>query len=54
MLGIKEIKGAQRLIALNFWSVDCPTWDSSHTEDGEVVFTGPRHIRVQPWVDYGD
>jgi len=31
----------QRLIAFNFWSVDCPTWESSHTEDGEVVFHRP-------------
>ena len=31
----------QRSIALNFWSVDCPTWDSSHTEDGETVFHRP-------------
>lgn len=31
----------QRIIALNFWTVDCPTWDSSHTEGGETVFHRP-------------
>jgi hypothetical protein len=39
-LGSSE-HASQRVIALNFWSVDCPTWDNSHTEDGETVFHRP-------------
>ncbi len=31
----------QRVIALNFWSVDSPTWNDSETEDGEEVFHRP-------------
>jgi len=31
----------QRVIALNFWTVVSPTWDSSHTENGREVFHRP-------------
>jgi hypothetical protein len=39
-LGPSE-KARQRVIAFNFWSVDTPTWNSSHTEDGKKVFHRP-------------
>lgn len=39
-LGSTE-KARQRVIAFNFWTVDSPTWDSSHEEDGEQVFHRP-------------
>lgn len=31
----------QRVIAFNFWTVDCLTWDSSHTEEGRTIFHRP-------------
>lgn len=31
----------QRTLALNFWTVDSPTWNSSHTVNGETVFHRP-------------
>jgi hypothetical protein len=31
----------QRVIALNFWTVDCLTWDDHETEDGGVVYHRP-------------
>ncbi|UCD34055.1 MAG: BamA/TamA family outer membrane protein, partial [Nitrospiraceae bacterium] len=39
-LGATE-KARQRVIAFNFWTVDCPTWNSSHTEDDAEVFHRP-------------
>jgi hypothetical protein len=34
-------KFRQRVIALNFWTADTPTWDSSHSERGQTVFHRP-------------
>jgi hypothetical protein len=31
----------QRVVALNFWTVDCLTWNSSHQEDGQTVLHRP-------------
>ncbi len=31
----------QRVLALSFWTTDCLTWNSSHTENGEEVFHRP-------------
>jgi hypothetical protein len=31
----------QRVIAFDLWTADTPTWDDSHTEDGEEVFHRP-------------
>ena len=31
----------QRVIAFNFWTVDCLTWDSFHTEEGRTVYHRP-------------
>ncbi len=31
----------QQVIALNFWTADTPTWDSSHSEGGQRVFHRP-------------
>ncbi|MBW2566644.1 MAG: hypothetical protein JRE24_07140 [Deltaproteobacteria bacterium] len=31
----------QRVLAFDFWTADTPTWDDSHTEDGEEVFHRP-------------
>jgi hypothetical protein len=39
-LGASET-ARQRVVALNFWTVDCLTWNSSHREDGETVFHRP-------------
>lgn len=39
-LGATE-KALQRILAFNFWTVDSPTWNSSHEEDGEEVFHRP-------------
>ena len=35
----------QRVIAFNFWTVDSPTWDSSHLENGKTVFHRPPTYR---------
>ncbi|MDH3997745.1 MAG: BamA/TamA family outer membrane protein [Desulfuromonadales bacterium] len=39
-LGASE-SARQRTLALNFWTVDSPTWNSSHTEAGEDVYHRP-------------
>ncbi len=39
-LGATE-SARQRVIAFNFWTVDSPTWNESHTEDGTEVFHRP-------------
>ena len=31
----------QRTLALNFWTVDSPTWESSHTDRNETVYHRP-------------
>ncbi len=36
-----SMSARQRIIAFNFWTVDCLTWNSSHTEDGKEVFHRP-------------
>ncbi|MBK5095038.1 MAG: BamA/TamA family outer membrane protein [Deltaproteobacteria bacterium] len=35
----------QRTFAFNIWTSYCPTWDSSHTENGETVFHRPPTYR---------
>jgi len=39
-LGATE-NARQRVIAFNFWTVDSPTWNNSHTEDGKEIFHRP-------------
>jgi hypothetical protein len=39
-LGTSET-ARQRVLALSFWTVDCLTWNSSHTENQEEVFHRP-------------
>jgi hypothetical protein len=39
-LGATE-SARQRTLALNLWTVDSPTWDSSHIENGETVYHRP-------------
>lgn len=31
----------QRTLAINFWTVDSPTWNSSHTEKGQTIYHRP-------------
>jgi hypothetical protein len=39
-LGESEL-ARQRVLALNFWTVNCLTWDRTTTQDGEQVFERP-------------
>ncbi len=34
-------KARQRVLALNAWTIDTPTWDSSHFENGAEIFHHP-------------